>query len=104
MARYDVHRNPNPRTRVHSPYLLDVQADALAGLKSSVVVPFSPKEEAPTSPRTLYPLFSVEGASMVMLTPLVAGVPISSVGERVMSLHGEGATILAALDLLLTGA
>lgn len=103
-ASYDVHRNPSPRTRVHVPYLLDVQAEALSGLKSRVVVPLSPKDEAPASPRTLYPLFSVEGREMVMLTPLLAGVPISSIGERVASLQEEGVTILGALDLLLTGA
>ena len=104
MARYDVHRNPNPRSRMHNPYLLDVQADALTGLKSRVVVPFSPVEEAPMTPRALYPLFEVEGRAMVMLTPLVAGVPLSSLGERVGTLQDEGVTLLAALDLLLTGA
>lgn len=104
MPRYDVHRNPNPRSRTHSPYLLDVQADALAGLHTRVVVPFSPVEEAPQMPRALYPLFEVEGRAMVMLTPLVAGVPISSLGERVATLQEDGVTILAALDLLLTGA
>ena len=104
MARYDVFRNPNPRSRIHNPYLLDVQADALAGLKSRVVVPFSPAEEAPKMPRSLYPLFEIEGCAMVMLTPLVAGVPLASLGEHVGTLEEEGVTILAALDLLLTGA
>ena len=104
MARYDVFRNPNPRTRAHSPYLLDVQADALAGLRSRVIVPLSPKDEAPTSPRTLYPLLPVEGREMVLLTPLVASVPMSAIGERVASLADEGPSILAALDLVLTGA
>lgn len=104
MPRYDVYRNPNPRTRAHNPYLLDVQADALSGLRSRVIVPLAPKEEAPATPRTLYPLFGVEGREMVMLTPLVAGVPMAAIGERVASLGDEGSTILAALDLVLTGA
>ena len=71
MPRYDVYRNPNPRTRAHNPYLLDVQADALSGLRSRVIVPLVPK---------------------------------AAIGERVASLGDEGSTILAALDLVLTGA
>jgi hypothetical protein len=41
---------------------------------------------------------------MLMLTPLIAGVPLASLGERVGTLTEEGVTILAALDLLFTGA
>lgn len=37
--------------------------------------------------------------AMVMLTPLIAGVPLASLGERVGTLEEEGVTILAALDL-----
>ncbi len=104
MARYDVHRNPNPRSREHTPYLVDVQADALSGLNSRVVVPLMEVGDGPRSPRTLYPTFAVEGRSSVMVTPLVAGLGLAAIGDRVAGLQDHGATILAALDLVLTGA
>lgn len=42
MARYDLHANPDGPG-----YLLDVQADLLAGLNTRIVVPLMPQDAAP---------------------------------------------------------
>lgn len=39
MARYDVYRNQSARGADDTPFLLDVQADMLAQLRTRVVVP-----------------------------------------------------------------
>ena len=39
MGQFDVYENPNVETNQVIPYLLDIQADLLANLKTRVVVP-----------------------------------------------------------------
>lgn len=103
MPRYDVYRNPSQKSRAAMPFLLDVQADLLEGLGTRVVVPLGLPRPVPLAPRTLQPRLRVEGVELVMLTPLVAAVARSSLGEKVGNVGAEGASILAALDMLLTG-
>ena len=103
MARYDVFRNAALRGGRDTPFLLDVQADLLSQLNTRVVVPLRLASGIPRPGRTLQPSFTVAGVDVVMDTPALVGAPIGALGERVGSLRPEGATILAALDLLFTG-
>ncbi len=103
MARYDVYRNQSARGADDTPFLLDVQADMLAQLRTRVVVPLRLAAGVPRPARTLQPCFRVAGQDVVMDTPALVGAPVAALGDHVGSLAAEGATILAALDLLLTG-
>jgi toxin CcdB len=104
MAQFSVHRNANPATREAVPFLLDVQADLLAGLATRVVVPlYAGPVLKRAAVKTLMPVFKVAGRSVVMATPELAGVPRKALGPVVADLSGQGAVILAALDLLVTG-
>lgn len=104
MAQFDVYRNANPATRARVPYLLDVQSDLLDPLATRVVVPLcKPETLKGKLAERLNPVFEVEGRTMAMLTPELAGVSRKILGERIGNLSDERRSIIAALDLLLTG-
>jgi toxin CcdB len=99
----DVYRNAAPRGARDTPFLLDVQANLLHHLATRVVVPLRTADTIHRPMRTLQPGFEVEGRAVVMDTPALVGAPLSALGERVGSLVAERDTILAAIDLLITG-
>ena len=103
MAQFDVHINPNAATRKAIPYLLDVQADLLDTLATRVVVPLVLEEKMGLAAKRLNPQFKVKGATVVMSTAELAGVPNRSLGDKVASLKNKRDEIIAALDLLFTG-
>ncbi len=103
MAQFDVHRNPHRATRREVPYLLDVQADLLDVLATRVVVPLVAASAMKEAAKDLNPRFRVEGRSVVMSSPELAGVPLKALGERVTSLKSRRDEIVRALDILIAG-
>lgn len=103
MARYDVYRNASARGALDTPFLLDVQADLLAPLRTRVVVPLRLASGVPRPARTLQPSFRVAEVEVVMDTPAIVGAPVSALGARVGNLGEQANTIRAAVDFLLTG-
>jgi toxin CcdB len=104
MPQFAVHRNRNTATRARYPLLLDVQSDLLAGMGTRVVVPlvlFSALGESALT--TLTPSLTVEGERYAALTPQLAGIAASELGAIVADVSQERSSILAALDLLITG-
>ena len=98
MARFDVYRH------VGGPgYLLDCQADVLSILNTRFVVPLLPPDEAPRASERLNPAFRVDGEQVIMFTQFAASVPVSDLKQQVDSLADEHATIMNALDMLLSG-
>lgn len=104
MARFDVYRNSNKARREAFPYLLDVQADLFADLSTRVVVPLMPRSAVRAPMTRLNPVFTLEGRSLVMATTDIAGVPLAVLGAKVGSFTRHAATVLGAIDFLLTGA
>jgi toxin CcdB len=103
MARFDVHRNANKATSDDFPYLLDVQADLFHDLRTRVVVPLMPRNAVPIPMTRLNPLLTVQGKPFVMATTEIAAIPLGAIGPRVSSVASEAATIVGAIDFLLTG-
>ena len=103
MARFDVHRNPNRRSRERVPYLLDVQADLLSGLSTRLVVPLIPAADFGTPIEKLNPEFRVGGRACIMATAEMAAVPRKSIGDKAATLEPQAADILAAVDFLISG-
>lgn len=104
MPQFAVHLNANPATRTTIPYLLDIQSDLIADLGSRVVVPLYTVDVMQGRVlKTLMPLFEVEGNTVVMVTPELAGVSRKALGEQVADLSALRNEIIAALDLLITG-
>jgi toxin CcdB len=104
MAQFTVYRNANRRTRDAIPYLLDVQSDLLAELRTRVVIPLALSVHLnEQSMTTLTPPFDLEGQTLALLTPQLAGIPIRELGEPVADWTAHHDRIVAALDFLLTG-
>lgn len=103
MAQFDVCRNANPVSSRDIPYLLEVQSDLLGILSTRVVAPLVRATEMGKVAKTLNPQFEIEGISVVMSTPEIAGVPRRVLGEKIASLQHRREEIIAALDLLFTG-
>jgi toxin CcdB len=104
MAQFDVYRNAHPATRARVPYLLDVQSDLLDTLATRVVVPLcKPDILRGKLAERLNPVFDVEGRKMVLLAPELAGVSRKALGEKIANLANRRDSIIAALDLVITG-
>ncbi|HYC06169.1 MAG TPA: CcdB family protein [Azospirillaceae bacterium] len=100
MARYDVFPNPGNAT---APYLLDVQNDLLDGLATRVVAPLGLPSAYRARFPDLNPCLVVGGEEFVLMTHLLAAVPIAELSRPVTSLAAEHDTVLRALDMLFQG-
>jgi toxin CcdB len=104
MKQFAVYENKNPKSRKIIPYLLNVQADVLNELQTSVVVPLVPADAGQHKPISrLTPMFSLESHSYIMLTPQLAGISKRELGEPIADLSSARDEIIAAIDFLVTG-
>lgn len=101
MAQFDVHRNPRGG---RYPLLLDVQAELLASLATRVVVPLTRARTLGKPITHLNPVVTINGVDHIAVFQELAAIPTTALGDRVASLAARRSDIIAALDLLLTGA
>jgi toxin CcdB len=99
MAQFDVYRNASA-SKEAVPYLLDIQNDMLDHLKTRVVIPLVALDHPATH---LNPAVEIEGRAMMLSTQEMAGVPVSVLGERVVSLAERRDELVHAVDFLVTG-
>lgn len=97
MARFDVCRTPDGWLA------LDCQADTLSHLNTRLAVPLLPRGEAPLPAEHLNPIFTIDGAEVVMVTQFAASVPVGDLRGRVGSLVDQEYGIGRALDMLING-
>lgn len=98
MARFDVYERPGG-----AGFLIDCQADVLSYLNTRFVVPLLPPEGAPIPATRLNPSFTIGGEAVIMYTQFASSVIMRELGSPVTSLADEQATIMNAIDMLLTG-
>ncbi len=104
MSQFTVCRNKNPETRSAIPFLLDIQNDLLDDLETRVVIPLCPLSAMRGKTlRTLMPVIEVEGEPFILLTPQMAGIFKSELGNPVTQVDQHRFEIIAAVDFLLTG-
>lgn len=104
MAQFDLHANPDATSNHRIPFLLDVQSDLLDLLSTTVVVPLYDPGAVNVPPiRRLMPVFEVNGQSVIMATPELAGVSRKRLPPTMGDLRRQREVIMAALDTLLTG-
>ncbi len=104
MSQFCAYKNPNPATRVHYPYLLDIQSDFLGELRTTVVIPLTPsKLAAPMSLTRLNPAIVIDGKSFTLMTQQIAGVDRNQLGAQAYKLSSYRSEIVAALDFVLYG-
>lgn len=103
MPQFTVYKNNNRKTREQYPYLVDVQADLLEDMNTRVVIPLTSADTLHRPLKTLTPIISVEGESYIALTPQLAGIARSRLGEPVTNVHDQRTELINALDLLISG-
>jgi toxin CcdB len=100
MAQFDVLRTKGSTTY---PLVLEIQADLHTKLATRVVVPLVSRARYALPATRLTPTVRVRDEEYVVLVPLIATVPKSALGAFVASLSAQRATLIAAVDLLVTG-
>lgn len=102
MRFLDVCRNPDAGSSANHavPYLLIVQGDYVAVGASRVVVPLGRPASFGKPIRDLMPVLHVLREPYVMLTPQIAGVPVTQIGPVVENLSHEHLRVRRALDIL----
>ncbi len=101
MAQFDVYKNPRGGG---FPLLLDMQTDLLSRFTTRVIVPMSALKKYTGKPISrLNPIAIVRSVEYVAVFQELAAIPTSALGERVDSIIGQRAELVAALDLLFTG-
>lgn len=103
MAQFDVYRNPGYGPDQPVAYLVDVQADYLSDFPTRVVIPLIPGDLVRSKMRGLNPTLNFTGAEYVLMSQMLAAVPLHFLGKKSGSLKTERDDIIRALDFLITG-
>jgi toxin CcdB len=103
MAQFDAYGNPAGGMAEAVPYVVDIQADCVAGLPTRMIVPLIRAEDGLKAVRHLNPVVEVDGERLVMMTHMMAAIPANVLGAPVASLECRRDDIIAALDFLFTG-
>jgi toxin CcdB len=99
MARLDLYRIAGL-----DGYLLEVQADILSLLGTTVVVPLLLADSLPRPMLRLNPLFEIDGKTYVMATQSISAIARKELGTPVAALNERAHfDITNALDMLLLG-
>ena len=101
MRFLDICRNPHNPVGGSTPYLLVIQGDYVEVQSTRAVVPMMRIEAAsPIVSGGLMPEFVVEGLHVVMVTPELAGIPVSDIGAVVASAQDRHHEVRRAVDIL----
>jgi len=103
MAQFDIHARPgrHPDDPIH--FLIDLQNDLLEGLQTRMVAPLAKVAAAGAPIRGLTPIVEVKREPFLLLTHLLAAVPVRTLGEVVGTAQAQRSEIVRAVDLLVTG-
>lgn len=104
MAQFDIHRNPDNRTKSAIPYVIEMQVDILDDIQTRVVAPLIPAATFHGALPRLNPTIRIDGIPHVLLTQQLAAIPKRSLATSPIS-NAEDARydIIAAVDFLVTG-
>lgn len=97
----DVFRHPLPARRELFPYLIVLQHDRVRERNDLVVAPFVAPERSLDS--RLYPIFAIQGVSLMLLTPAISTIQRRHLRRPVMSMAESRYRIFSVLDALFSG-
>lgn len=104
MAQFFIYQNKNAQSKKEFPFLLDVQANLLDSLQTTVVIPLKKLEPHRNKLLTqLTPVLNIEGVAYLMFTPQLAGIRRKELGKAIASAEYARDEIINALDFLITG-
>ena len=99
MAQFDVYVEPGSKERL----LLTVQSDVLDGLVVRMVIPLFPMRPSTPIMNRLNPVVTIQDQAFVVMTQLMAPIPVKALGPPVARLDDETDAIFNALDMLFKG-
>lgn len=104
MSQFAVCKNRDRASAKRFPYLLDVQHDFLSSLATRMVIPLGLKTTSSLAEQERLILsFKIEEHEVLLMTPQMAGVTLSQLGEQVDDLGYCRDDIVGAMDFLLFG-
>lgn len=99
MAQFDIYRHE----KAGIAFLVDLQDEMLDGLSTRVVAPLVSAQDVAAPMRIVNPRIMVNGQPYILMSHVLAAVPLSSLGKPFASAREQREVIVAALDLLFTG-
>lgn len=103
MARFDVHRHPDPKRRKTNPFFVSIQSDALDFLRTRVVVPLVATQAFGPRIPFLHPELTIENRNVVLATNELVAVELSILGHVIANASADAPAIVTALDYLVSG-
>jgi toxin CcdB len=104
MAQYDVYANPTPGTREGFPFLVELQSPQLSSLPTRLVMPLQRLPRPPAGlPRRLVQTVTVQGEALYLAAHQCAAMPSRLLRAPVASLAASRASVLDALDAVVSG-
>ena len=103
MAQFDIYPNPDANTQQQIPYLLDIQAELLSHLTTRVVAPLYQKGNITNLLQKLNPTLTMNDDIFVLSVGELAAVPQAYLGTPIANAYYARESIIAAIDLLITG-
>ncbi len=99
MAQFDVYRYSEA-----VPFVVDIQADLLSGLKTRTVIPLLAQAQAKQEqlPK-LKPIIKVKGKNYVLMTTDIGTLRNSELKEPLDNVTNQRQTIVDAIDFLFQG-
>lgn len=99
MAQFDVYR----LRREGVEFVLDLPDEVLENLSTRAVTPLALPETVGPPMKTLNPRIAVGGVDYILLTHLLAAIPVAALGNPTGSASSQRDAIISALNLLFTG-
>lgn len=103
MAQYDVYPNPSHSAKQGIPLVVVVQSDLLESLATRLVIPLATTEFAGPTPEKLCPLITVQGQRLRALAHFAAPLPTRQLKKQMENIAMQSSTLVAALDMVLSG-
>lgn len=103
MAQFDVYANPSESAAHGIPYVVVVQSDLLDALATRMTIPLATVEFAKKSPDKLCPMVTISGQRLRALAHYTAPLPTRSLRQVVGNLAPQARTLIAAMDVVVSG-
>jgi toxin CcdB len=104
MAQFDVYLNPGKTSKVHYPYLVDIQSSLLNELATRIVIPLGKRSAfGGEAMQGLTPEISFADQELLLLTLQISSVSEKHLKNPVGSLSHFRDQIVGALDMAITG-
>ncbi len=99
MAKFDIYSSPSRSAA----YLMDLQDELIDMLSTRVVAPLVASEDVDKRMQTLNPVIRVDGTAYILMTHLLAAIPVTALKKKIGSATSQRNEIMASLDFLYTG-